>query len=81
MQTRGRIPKGSALDYTPTRERFSLVRLSIVLSGNYCTVDLVASISLVNHTSTNDVDAGTDMRKADESSEFSDCLRGYMHSQ
>jgi hypothetical protein len=27
--------------YPPTRERDSLLRLSLMLSGNYCTVDLV----------------------------------------
>jgi hypothetical protein len=54
--------------YPPTRERDSLVRLSMILSGNYCTVDLVSlkSISMVDYASTSDGDAGTGMLQIEE---------------
>ena len=44
--------------YPLTREQDSLVRLSIRLDGNYCTVDPMISISMVNYASTSDGDAG-----------------------
>ena len=51
--------------YPLTREQDSLVRLSIRLDGNYCTVDPMISISMVNYASTSDGDAGTGILEAE----------------
>jgi len=66
--------------YPPTRERDSLVRLSMMLSGNYCTVDLVSlkSISMVNYASTSVHDAGTSTLEAEKSIAFGRSLHGVM---
>lgn len=45
----------------PTREQDGLVRLSIILSGNYCTGDPMVSISRVDYARSSDSDAGTGM--------------------
>ena len=67
--------------YPPTRERDSLVRLSMMLGGNYCTVDLVSlkSISMVNYESASDGDAGTGMLEAGKCIAFGHTLHGDMH--
>lgn len=65
--------------YPPTREEGSLVRLSIRLSGNYCTVDPMISISMVNYASTNDGDAGTRILEAEECSALGGTLHGGMN--
>lgn len=51
--------------HLPTREEDSLVRLSIRLDGNYCTVDPMGSIFMVNYASNSDGDAGTGMPEAE----------------
>lgn len=60
----------------PTREQDSLVRLSIRLDGNYCTVDPMESISMVNYASISDDDACTGMSEAEEQSGSGGTLRG-----
>ena len=64
--------------YPPTREQDSLVRLSIRLDGNYGTVDLMILMSMVNHASTDDGDAGTSILEVEECSALGDALRGGM---
>lgn len=64
--------------YPPTREQDSLVRLSIRLDGNYGTVDPMILMSMVNHASTNDGDAGTSILEVEECSSHGDALHGGM---
>ena len=62
----------------PTREQDSLVRLSVRLDGNYCTVDPMASISMIDCASNSDGDAGTGMPGAEKKSAFGGVLHGNM---
>ena len=64
--------------HLPTREEDSLVRLSIRLDGNYCTVDPMESTSMVNYASNSDCGAGTEMPEAEKQSASDGALHGNM---
>jgi len=65
--------------YPPTREQDSLVRLSIMLDGNYCTVDPMISISMANYAFTNDGDADIGIFEAKTRCALGDALHGGMN--